>query len=300
MVVVALLVGVAMEAADVRWPGGQASGWCWARSSCWGCRSTGPTGSAEMPTAPRGMPSRSVWSGLGAPPPGSGTVLIRRASPCRDDSIVWPICKARFGKIQTARAQRLNSRGNRGRRSTESFCERSTADPDHVPQEHLRIDCDAELNLHALHPAGPLLDHVPGASCGVLYRTSLVNASGGSWQRSDRSSQAVEDDMPYLVRIGGIDQNLSGVGARGYGVFQKGRTVTVLYGKLEARGGRRTRFYWRSTPQEIGYRRSTIEGARALSRELVREQLLTNASGRYTKLPNGVRIYSASRLSKAS
>ena len=111
-----------------------------------------------------------------------------------------------------------------------------------------------------------------------------------------RHPKGGSDRMPYLVRIGTIESNVSGVGAQGYGVFRSGRIVTVLYGKVEARGSGRTRFYWRGHPRKLTYPRSTVTRARQLSRTLIREQMLQTSSGKYTKLPKGVRIYSASRL----
>lgn len=102
--------------------------------------------------------------------------------------------------------------------------------------------------------------------------------------------------MPYLVRIGRIDENVSGVGSRGYAVFRNGRSVTVWFGKIEAIGSGTTRFYWSREPtvkRQPACR--TIAEARNLARKLVRQQLLPNAKGRYMRLPAGIRIYSSSR-----
>jgi hypothetical protein len=79
--------------------------------------------------------------------------------------------------------------------------------------------------------------------------------------------------VPFLVRIGRIQTNVSGVGARGYGVFRAGRTVVTLFGKVEALGSGKTRFFWRRQPGSKTYRCSSTEAARQLARRLVREQL---------------------------
>lgn len=106
--------------------------------------------------------------------------------------------------------------------------------------------------------------------------------------------------MPYLVRIGRIDQNVSGVGSRGYAVVRTGRKVIVKFGKVEAVGGGTTRFYWVGTPARKPTTCRTIQEARVLARELVRRQRLANGKGSYHKLPAGVRIYSSSSKPKSS
>src|SRR5688500_5219486 len=101
--------------------------------------------------------------------------------------------------------------------------------------------------------------------------------------------------MPFLVRIGRIETNVSGVGARGYAVFRVGRTVVTLFGKVEALGSGRTRFFWRRNPARKTYRCRSIEAARKLARRLIQEQLSEGVSGGYQRLPGGVRIYDPSR-----
>jgi hypothetical protein len=106
--------------------------------------------------------------------------------------------------------------------------------------------------------------------------------------------------MPDLIRVGVISRNVSGVGSRGYRVQRSGRTVTVSYGKIEAVGARRTRFYWCGQPTVRRHPRGSLKEARALARSLIRSQLMPNAKGSYQRLPPGRRIYSASRRPKAS
>src|SRR6187431_1542170 len=101
--------------------------------------------------------------------------------------------------------------------------------------------------------------------------------------------------MPYLVRIGRIDTNVTTVGSRGYAVFRKGAKVIVWYGKIEALGSRSTRFYWCGEPWEEIHSPGSVKSARQLARELVRKQLLPNSKGSYQKLRPGVRIRSHQR-----
>lgn len=101
--------------------------------------------------------------------------------------------------------------------------------------------------------------------------------------------------MPYLVRVGRIDTNLSTVGSRGYAVFRKGTQVVVQYGKIEAIGRLTTRFYWCWTPNEVIHKRRSVTEAARLAARLVAKQLQPNSKGRYQKLRPGVRIRSHRR-----
>lgn len=97
--------------------------------------------------------------------------------------------------------------------------------------------------------------------------------------------------MRYFIKVGRIESNKSGVGARGYAVERSGRTVTIWNGPIDAISGR---FYWRSARSvqcwELKHR--TEAEARADVKQLVRRQVSTaNRSGKYTQLPPGVRIY---------
>lgn len=94
----------------------------------------------------------------------------------------------------------------------------------------------------------------------------------------------------YLVRIGPIRSNPSGVGSRGYSVAQVGTTVTVLFGKIEAVGGATTQFRWRYRPRPKNTRCSSSQAAKALAKKLVKDQLKPNAKGSYVMLPKRVRI----------
>jgi hypothetical protein len=107
--------------------------------------------------------------------------------------------------------------------------------------------------------------------------------------------------MPYMVRVGAIDTNVSGVGSRGYAVFRSGRRVTVWFGKIEVRGSGVSRFYWCRQPSKKKHPLcKTVEQARALARDLIQEQLRDGVKGSYLKLPPNVRIRSHKRRGAAT
>ena len=96
--------------------------------------------------------------------------------------------------------------------------------------------------------------------------------------------------MPYMVRVGAIEANVSGVGARGYAVWRSATTVYVQFGKIEVVGSGTSKFCWRRTPKLLRYRRKSIEAARALAKALIAAQLRPSVKGSYQKLPPGTRI----------
>jgi L-amino acid N-acyltransferase YncA len=102
--------------------------------------------------------------------------------------------------------------------------------------------------------------------------------------------------MPYLVRIGAIATNASGVGARGYAVFRSGKRVRVLWGKVIASGSLHTRFRWATEPSSRVHPTCRTEGAaRFLARRIVETMQRPTVKGGYSLLPSGVRIYSHRR-----
>lgn len=90
--------------------------------------------------------------------------------------------------------------------------------------------------------------------------------------------------MPYFVRIGAIDSNVSGVGSRGYHLFRRGRTVVVRWGPVVVVRGRKRKFRWVSQQQKV-YRLRTPEEARA---DCVRR--IAERENTYSRLPRGVSI----------
>lgn len=88
--------------------------------------------------------------------------------------------------------------------------------------------------------------------------------------------------MPYFVSIGAIKSNKSGVGARGYHLFRRGRTIISRWGAVEVLPGRMFRWVWRR--QKTYLMRSEIAAKSSYQRRL-RER-----SASYDRLPVGATI----------
>lgn len=98
--------------------------------------------------------------------------------------------------------------------------------------------------------------------------------------------------MAHMIRIGRIDENASGVGSRGYVVRRSGTTVIIEFGKVEAVGTGRTRFYWIRKPKPRKLRYKSVTAANAEVRRRIADQLKPGKSGGYHRLPRGVKICS--------
>jgi len=90
--------------------------------------------------------------------------------------------------------------------------------------------------------------------------------------------------MAYFVRIGAIPTNRYGVGSRGYHIFRRGKAVTVRWGPVEVRPGRK--FRWRGKTEKR-FVHSSEQAARdwyvrEINRRIKRE--------RYSRLPTGTKI----------
>ncbi len=88
--------------------------------------------------------------------------------------------------------------------------------------------------------------------------------------------------VPYFVRIGAIKSNQSGVGARGYHLFRRGRTIVTRWGAVVVLPGRVFRWIWR---REKRFSMRSEAAARASYQRLVKERSAT-----YDRLPPGVSI----------
>lgn len=101
--------------------------------------------------------------------------------------------------------------------------------------------------------------------------------------------------MPYLVRIGRIDTNKSGVGSRGYQIVCRGKSVVLRWGQVDVIGGS---IYWggdgprRNRYSQMTVRRSSAAAARRFAR-WKKGILCTPGTtrGGYHCLPTGSRIY---------
>jgi hypothetical protein len=92
--------------------------------------------------------------------------------------------------------------------------------------------------------------------------------------------------MPYLIKIGPIKENKSGVGSRGYHVYRRGRTVVSEWGPVDVvRSGNRM-FDWSFAPQPRVERYASVQIARdALNKHLARRE-----RNGYSLLPARVKI----------
>lgn len=90
--------------------------------------------------------------------------------------------------------------------------------------------------------------------------------------------------MAYLVKIGSIPTNKSGVGARGYQLYRRAKRIITVWGGVEVRG--RRKFYWTSTtqhkPVECGSELEAIAELKALIEQRRQKG--------YSLLPAGVHI----------
>lgn len=88
--------------------------------------------------------------------------------------------------------------------------------------------------------------------------------------------------MPYFVRIGAIKSNQSGVGARGYHLFRRGRTIITRWGAVAVLPGRAFRWIWR---REKTYLMRSEAAAKSSYQRRLRER-----SASYDRLPVGASI----------
>ncbi len=91
--------------------------------------------------------------------------------------------------------------------------------------------------------------------------------------------------MPYFVKIGPIKRNKSGVGARGYYMFRRSKSVLTRWGAVRVEPGRK--FYWCSIREKI-YKYSTEKKAYDAMLELLQERVTRK---KYNQLPPGIKIH---------
>jgi hypothetical protein len=93
--------------------------------------------------------------------------------------------------------------------------------------------------------------------------------------------------IPYLVQIGSVPENKTGVGSRGYHVYRRGTRVRVVWGPVCTLRGRSVKVVWERTTMHKDYRRSNERAATALVKDIVAERLREG----YSLLPVGARIW---------
>ena len=92
--------------------------------------------------------------------------------------------------------------------------------------------------------------------------------------------------MPYLVQIGAIRRNKTGIGSRGYHVYRRGIRVRVVWGPVRTVRGRTVKFVWERTTMHKDYRCSSERAAIARLKDIV----AARRSEGYSLLPVGARI----------
>jgi len=85
--------------------------------------------------------------------------------------------------------------------------------------------------------------------------------------------------VAHFVRIGVIESNLSGVGARGYQLFRRGRSIVARWGPVVVLPGANFRWvYW----QQKVYKLASETAAKTKY-----AKLLTQRAATYSRLPTG-------------
>ena len=89
--------------------------------------------------------------------------------------------------------------------------------------------------------------------------------------------------MAYLVRVGHVPENISGVGSRGYQIFRRSTRVVVRWGGIDVVG---RRFRWNGAPKSKVHPLRTVAKAKAFRIRTIKSQLEQG----YSRLPPGARI----------
>ena len=90
--------------------------------------------------------------------------------------------------------------------------------------------------------------------------------------------------MAYLLKIGAIEENVSGYGQRGYHCFRKGRCVIIRFAAVVVLRNRRV--HWAHRPQEKIYEHESEHNAKQDLDKLINKQ----TRGGYSRLPPKVKI----------
>lgn len=94
--------------------------------------------------------------------------------------------------------------------------------------------------------------------------------------------------MPYLTRVGHIPLNKTGVGARGYHVYRRGKSVRVIWGAIEVERRQTVRICWARATAQRDYRYRTESAAADALQQIVEEKELKG----YVRLGVGAKIHS--------
>jgi hypothetical protein len=102
--------------------------------------------------------------------------------------------------------------------------------------------------------------------------------------------------MPYLVLIGHIPENKSGVGARGYHAFRRGTKVTAVWGPIDVVRTKSVRFEWNRTTMHREYSCRSMRAAVVKLHEI----LAAREHEGYHQLEPGSRIFPLARAASST
>jgi hypothetical protein len=106
--------------------------------------------------------------------------------------------------------------------------------------------------------------------------------------------------MPYFINIGLFKGLKSGLGARGWHIWRKGKAINVCFGPIEVRNRYPKRFTWAAGPTKQKFSKSSVEAAKKeMQRRIGEKQSERRANGdkAYQKLPAGQKILYGSQSS---
>jgi hypothetical protein len=96
--------------------------------------------------------------------------------------------------------------------------------------------------------------------------------------------------MPHFVKVGPFKGNPSGVGARGWRIWRRGKVVHREWGRIEVIHARPARFLWAFRPQYLRQQFRSPEAAATFVQRMILEQERPDRDGSYRRLPTGVYI----------
>ena len=103
----------------------------------------------------------------------------------------------------------------------------------------------------------------------------------------------MEEDMPYFINVGRFSQLKGIMGARGWHIWRRKKTVYVRWGPIEVRNRYPKQFLWASKTTPIKISKGTVEAAKAdVTKRIKEKESETRANGdrAYQKLPRGQKI----------
>ena len=95
--------------------------------------------------------------------------------------------------------------------------------------------------------------------------------------------------MPYLIKIGYQEENLSKTTCKGYFIVRTGKTVIIRWGAINAFGLKKKKFFWKSSnlPYELKKKFYSEQRAKNYRSEKINQKIDEG----YSKLSSGIKIY---------